>query len=47
MVSSFKAWLDQPFQSNMSAFKWFCFFGLLVVIATTWKLILGTLEDVT
>jgi hypothetical protein len=39
-MDSFKAWLAQPFAANMSAGQWFLFFGLLLVIAMLWHMIL-------
>jgi len=40
MMSSFQGWLQQPFSASMSAAQWFLFFGLLIVIATMWHMIL-------
>lgn len=39
-MDSFQAWLAQPFSTNMSAAQWFLFFGLIMVIALLWHIIL-------
>lgn len=39
-------WFNQPFTSNMNAFRWFLFIGLLVVIVALWGIIMKHLEAV-
>jgi len=36
----FKAWWAHPFSADMDAPHWFYFFGLILVIATLWGLVL-------
>ena len=40
MWANFKTWLASPFSTNMDAFHWFLFFGLLIAISILWKLVL-------
>lgn len=40
MLTGFKDWLKQPFESNMDAWHWFLFIGLLIVITAVWHMIL-------
>lgn len=44
MWDNVKSWYGQPFSEGMSATRWFLFFGLLIVIAGLWKIILSHLE---
>ena len=39
-LSDFKDWLKRPFATDMDAFHWFLFFGLIVVISILWSLVL-------
>lgn len=39
MLDSFKAWLAKPFSADQDALHWFYFIGLLIVIATMWRII--------
>lgn len=41
---NFKNWLQQPFSPSMDAWHWFMFYGLILVIAFGWKLVLNTVE---
>jgi hypothetical protein len=41
IFQGFKNWLATPFQANMSAFGWFAFFGLLIVISVLWSFVLS------
>lgn len=45
MIASFKAWLDQPFTTSMSAKSWFLFVGLLLVIMMFWGTIIGHMRE--
>lgn len=45
-MDAFKAWLARPFDADMSAFQWFLFWGLLIIIAVAWKLILSSFEEI-
>lgn len=40
MWDKFKTWAARPFSVDMSAAEWFAFFGLLIVIAALWNVIL-------
>lgn len=46
MLSNFQSWLSQPFNSNMSAPKWFAFVGLLIAILIVWGIVLRHLREV-
>lgn len=41
MWDSFKNYIRQPFSADMSAFGWFLFIGLLIIIAIGWNAILS------
>lgn len=45
MFSGFKAWYAEPYQSDMSATKWFLFFGLILLILAVWKIIVWHLME--
>lgn len=45
MWENFKQWVAAPYQENMSALHWFYFFGLLIVIAAAWNLILREIRQ--
>ena len=45
MVQEFKNWLNSPFNSGMSASKWFAFVGLLLAITMVWGVILKRIEE--
>lgn len=47
MWDDFKNWYARPFSADMSAAHWFLFIGLLIVLATLWRLILHTVKEVT
>jgi hypothetical protein len=38
--TGFKNWLSKPFSTDMDAFHWFLFFGLLIAISVGWSLTL-------
>lgn len=40
MLQNFQSWLQAPFQANMSAAGWFLFFGMILIIAMLWHMIL-------
>jgi len=40
MLSSLQDWLAMPFKTDMNAWHWFLFFGLLIAISVAWGLIL-------
>lgn len=46
VIEKTKAFLGQPFRADMDAAGWFLFFGLLLVIAFAWGLILRHLKDI-
>lgn len=37
MISSFKAWWGQPFDSNGSVVNWALFIGLIIVLMILWS----------
>ncbi|MFA7335103.1 MAG: hypothetical protein WC130_12550 [Kiritimatiellia bacterium] len=43
-MDGFKTFLQRPYKDDMTALEWFYFFGLLIVIAATWKIILSHLQ---
>lgn len=46
-MNAFLAWLKRPFSPDMSAGQWFLFFGLLIVIAAFWHMIIRAFTNVT
>jgi hypothetical protein len=47
MLNSFKAWWDQPFNAQGSAWNWFLFFGLIILISFAWTRVLRLIADTT
>jgi len=45
-MSNFKDWLAHPFSTEMDAWHWFYFYGLIIAIAVGWSLILNLIRDV-
>lgn len=45
VVSSVMKWFQHPFTTEGSAFDWFLFVGLLIVIAGLWNIILLHLTE--
>lgn len=41
MWQNFTGWLRRPFDAEQDAFRWFLFFGLLIVIMAAWRIILA------
>ena len=39
-LAQLKAFIAQPFSANMNATQWFLFYGLLVIIALMWHMII-------
>jgi len=39
-------WLNAPFNADQSAFKWFLFIGLLLVILALWNVIINDLRSI-
>lgn len=46
MISSFKAFWTQPFQSNGSVTNWALFIGLILVLILLWSRVIGMFEAV-
>ena len=46
MISSFKNWWTQPFQSNGSVVNWALFIGLILVLILLWSRVIGMFEAV-
>lgn len=40
IFTGFKNWLAKPFATDMDAFHWFLFFGLLVAVSVGWSFVL-------
>ena len=47
MIDHLTAWLRQPYSEDMTAGGWFLFFGMFIVMAVAWSLILKSLKEVT
>ena len=45
-MNAFFAWLQKPFSPDMSAARWFLFFGLILVIAALWHFVVKALANV-
>jgi hypothetical protein len=45
IVTSVMQWLEHPFTQEGSAFNWWLFVGLLIVIGWSWNIILMHLTD--
>jgi hypothetical protein len=39
MLDTFKNWIARPFSTDMDAFHWFLFYGLIIAIAVFWGFI--------
>ena len=39
MWENFKAFMAEPFQSDMDAVRWFLFLGMILVILVLWNII--------
>ena len=46
MFAEFKAWLDSPFSTGMSATRWFAFVGLLLAVIILWSIILKHMSEI-
>ena len=46
MLAELTAFLEQPFREDMPASQWFLFFGLLLVIAMFWHMIIRALTNI-
>lgn len=46
MISSFKAWWNQPFTSSGSVWNWALFIGLILVLIILWSRVIGMFEAV-
>jgi hypothetical protein len=44
MLDQFKSWVAKPFAMDMDALHWFLFYGLVLVIAASWGLILRAIK---
>ena len=45
LVNNVMGWFQHPFQTGGSAFNWFLFVGLLIVISWMWNVILLHLSE--
>lgn len=45
-MSSFTAWLQQPFNSQMSAIRWVAWVGLILAAMILWGQVLRLVEEV-
>jgi hypothetical protein len=41
-----QSFLAQPFSPSMSAYRWFLFMGLLLVISVMWHMVIRALTNV-
>jgi hypothetical protein len=46
-MENFKQWLRQPYSTDMDAFHWFLFFGLMIAISILWGMSLRALQQLT
>lgn len=46
MLSNFADWLRKPYSEDMSAFGWFAFFGLVIIVIGLWATIIRKIETV-
>ena len=46
MLTSFRQWWTQPFDSNGSVMNWALFIGLILVLILMWSRIIGMFEDI-
>lgn len=44
-MKGFVDWLNDPFDQDMSAMRWFAFVGLLIAITMAWGLILKYMRE--
>lgn len=44
-MDAFKDFWNKPFDSDMSATRWFLFFGLLIVISVMWSLVIREVTE--
>jgi hypothetical protein len=40
LVTRMVAWVKKPFNTDMDAFHWFLFFGLIIIISFLWSRVL-------
>lgn len=45
-LQQLQAFLAQPFSPSMSAYRWFLFFGLLLIISIFWHMIIRAFANV-
>lgn len=45
MFNGVMSWLSRPFDPAMSAWRWFLFLGLLMVLLAIWAMVTGILKD--
>ena len=45
MLTQFKAWLDSPFKTGMSATNWVAFVGLILAAMILWGIVLRHMSD--
>jgi len=46
LFGNIRDFVEQPFSPSMSAYRWFLFFGLLMVISVMWHMIIRALTNV-
>lgn len=44
MLDDLRAWYARPFSTDMNALQWFLFFGFILALAASWKIILNHIE---
>ena len=45
MLHKFTAWIEEPFNSQMSAVRWIAWVGLIVAALMFWGMVLKLLEE--
>ena len=47
MFSSFKAWINEPFQGTLSIWNYTLIIGLILVLIILWSRVISLLEGIT
>jgi hypothetical protein len=47
LFGNIRDFVEQPFKPDMSAFGWFKFYGLLLVIAVMWHMVIRAYTNAT
>ena len=44
LAGSFADWVRRPYAEDMSAFRWFLFIGLLILILVLWRTVIDKIS---